>query len=114
VNTTKHKLTLGKGSAAAPGVAGVGAKRQKWAPGKAAKPKRSKVEAGGAACVLKSRKQGSTDYGYPICNTAGRMTCQGTQTAFQRAKRAGDAGVAKQAKRKGRELQCGWALKRRK
>lgn len=119
MNTTKRKLKLAKTRPSkAETVGSVGraksGKRPKWDPPKSQPKRRAEAATHGDACFLtKRRKRGAVDYGYPICNSAGRVTCQGTQAAFRRANMQGDKKVASAAKKKARQLKCGWAVKRR-
>jgi len=86
-----------------------------WNPTDSQPKRRKQAAKHGDKCFLtkKRTKTGLTDYGYPVCNTAGRVTCQGTEAAFRRAKLQKNGKVAAKAKRKARSLGCGWALKKR-
>ena len=104
MKTTKRKLKLS------------GTKKQKaWKPTGSQPKRRKQAEKHGEKCFLtkKRTKTGLTDYGYPVCNSAGRMTCQGTEAAYRRAKLQGKSAVAAKAKRNARQLSCGWAVKKR-
>jgi ribosomal protein L34 len=104
MKTTKRKLKLS------------GTKRKKaWKPTTSQPKRRKQAAEHGDKCFLtrKRTKSGLTDYGYPVCNSAGRVTCQGTEAAYRRAKMQGKAGVASKAKRKAKQLSCGWAMKKR-
>lgn len=103
MKTTTHKLKL------------AGTKTGKWKPAKSQPKRRKQAKAQGEQCFLKRTrtKSGQVDYGYPVCNSAGRITCQGTQAAFRRARTQGDGKVAKKAQTQARKLSCAWAMKRK-
>jgi hypothetical protein len=104
MKTTKRKLKL----SGTP-------RKQAWKPTESQPKRRKQAEKHGDKCFLtkKRTRNGLTDYGYPVCNSAGRVSCQGTEAAHQRAKQQGKPGVAAKAKRKARQLSCGWAVKKR-
>lgn len=104
MKTTSRKLKL----------AGVAKTTGTWKPAKS-QTQRRKQAAKHKECFLKSTrtKSGRMNYGYPICNTAGRITCQGTQAAFRRASMQGDKAVKQKAQQQARKLSCSWATKRR-
>ena len=66
MKTTKHKLKLS------------GAKAKKWKPTSSQPKRRKQAAKHGEKCFLTKQrtKSGLTDYGYPVCNSAGRVTGQ--------------------------------------
>jgi hypothetical protein len=88
--------------------------RKPWRPSKKVSTRRKQLAKRGSKCFLKVAQKGGKKYPkYPVCNSKGRVTCQGLWAAWARAGTRREILVRRKALRRAKAKKCSWTRGKR-